>query len=116
MSGGQAILRRSLQACRSGPSEEWFGEIAEGEISTILLEPQRFEVDRQQAIEIAIRAGLAPASSYHVNIVLGPHTRSRLAWQVENPDAGSGSFSLVILDVASGQLYARGPGGPKRAQ
>ena len=92
------------------------GGLAPDQISTILLEPQTFRINQDEAINHALQAGLAAASSYQIHIIIGPQTQNRFAWHIENPTAGSGALSSVILDIENGQVYATGIAGPLQAQ
>jgi hypothetical protein len=80
-------------------------------VSIILLDPQAFEVDTEEAIVIALENGLSPSESYETSVLLGPMTHNRFAWEVTSPDANPTAevpepIFRVVLDVESGDVYA----------
>jgi hypothetical protein len=80
-------------------------------VSIILLDPQAFEVDTEEAIVIALDNGLSPSESYETGVLLGPMPHNRFAWEVTSPDANPTAevpepIFRVVLDVESGDVYA----------
>lgn len=85
-------------------------QLSDEEVSIILLDPQAFEVDTEEAIVIALDNGLSPSESYETSVLLGPMTHNRFAWEVTSPDANPTAevpepIFRVVLDVESGDVY-----------
>lgn len=92
-------------------------QLSDQETSIILLEPQEFLVDRDEAIQKALETGLVSTpEAYETKIIFGPETQNRFAWFVSNPEAlpeaeDSTMINQVVLDVESGEIYSTGTGG-----
>lgn len=86
--------------------------VSDEEVSVILLEPQAFNMSRDEAIDIALENGLQPTTApYEVSLSLGPTTQNRFAWHVVNPGASATleapePIIRVIVDVEDGEVYA----------
>jgi len=86
-------------------------QLSDKEVSIILLDPQAFEVDTEEAITIALENGLSPSKSYEISVLLSPMTNNRFAWEVTSPGTNPTSevpepIFQVVLDVESGDVYA----------
>ncbi len=95
--------------------------LSDEEVSTMLLEPQAFNISHEGAISIALQNGLQPTrGDYDVSLSFGPTTQNRFAWDVANPDVSpSGEVPepvvRIVLDVEDGEVYAMERTGPMKA-
>jgi hypothetical protein len=86
--------------------------VADNEVSTILLTPQSFNLNADEAVIKAIEQGLKATGSYQIELRLGPETNNRFAWWVTGPvnnaaQAPPGSLLTVALDAETGQVYVQ---------
>jgi hypothetical protein len=86
--------------------------LSDKEVSVVLLEPQSFKLSPEEARASALENGLeSTRGSCAVNLVFGPATDNRFAWDVTNPDITPTAevpepIFRVVLDVEGGKVYA----------
>jgi|SRR3989338_1915469 len=80
------------------------------EISKILLTPQSFSIDKDEATTFALREDLVPSNNYQSELLLDFTTDNRFAWDITSLEALSNEGKYVnnvyriILDVESGRV------------
>lgn len=86
--------------------------VSEREVSTVLLAPQHFDLDEEEAVVRASDRGLDSDGPVETELRIGPETNHRFAWWITGPvdesvEAPPGSLITLALDVETGQVHVR---------
>ena len=84
--------------------------LASDQVSLVLLEPQEFALDVQQAVTLAAERGLDETGEYQVELYFGGETGYRFAWRFVGPpdesvEASPGALMDVAIDVEDGRVH-----------